>query len=201
MLDNSLNRITLCGHPAGRPRFSHMARDGACYVFPLAVERLSGTADVLNVAAFREMLKALPLADESRLRVVGEVRSFNNHSGRGPKLVITVQALEMHFTAAGFENRAELAGTVCKPPVFRRTPMGREICDVMLAVNRPGGRSDYIPCILWGLLAEDAAAWPVGTEVALTGRLQSRRYVKNENGVPVEKTAFEVSAVAADKWP
>ncbi len=199
MSENSQNHITLCGHPAGRPRFSHMSRDGACYLFPLAVDRLSGTADVLNIAALRETLKTLPLDDGSRLRVDGGIRSFNNHSGRGPKLVIPVQALALRFTDAAFENRAELTGSVCKPPVFRRTPMGREICDVMLAVNRPGGRSDYIPCILWGLLAKEAAAWPVGTEAAMLGRLQSRRYVKNENGLPVEKTAFEVSVVDAQK--
>ena len=92
----------------------------------------------------------------------------------------------------------ELCGALCKEPTFRTTPMGREICDLMLAVNRRYGRSDYLPCIAWGSHARTAALWPVGTRVSLTGRIQSRRYTKATESGPEERIAFEVSAVSAD---
>ena len=92
-------------------------------------------------------------------------------------------------------NRVELSGTICKEPTYRRTPMGREICDLMLAVNRNYGRSDYLPCIAWGAGAAEAREWEVGRRVSLVGRLQSRQYIKVENGESLEKTAFEVSVV------
>ena len=87
----------------------------------------------------------------------------------------------------------ELTGALCKKPTYRRTPMGREICDLMLAVNRRYGRSDYLPCIAWGIGASEAREWEVGQKISLVGRLQSRKYIKQEEGVSVEKTAFEVS--------
>ena len=198
-MDNSSNFIRLCGSPTGRPQFSHMTHEGAVYVFPLTVERLSGTEDVINVEALRDELKNVELTGGENLAVTGEVCSFNNRSGKGPKLVITVRARTMEFTDAEHDNVAELTGTICKTPVFRRTPMGREICDIMLAVNRKAGRSDYIPCIAWGQLAEEAREWSVGTEVDILGRLQSRRYIKNENDLPVEKVAYEVSVVNIKK--
>lgn len=186
--------IRICGVLAGRPEFSHAGREGAYYKFPLAVRRLSGTDDVINVIAHEELMRALEPDETQRLRVWGEVRSFNNR-GAGPKLVISVLARSMEFTDDDFENCVMLSGTLCKPPNLRRTPMGREICDLMLAVNRRYGRSDYIPCIAWGIAARNASQWDVGTVIALAGRLQSRVYIKNENDEVQEKTAFEVSAV------
>ena len=200
-MDRTNDMIRLCGVIAGRPELSHVGRDGPYYKFPLAIQRLSGTEDVINILLEERKLRELEVEILPRLQVTGEVRSFNNRSGEGPRLVITVLARELQFTEEEFENTVELIGCLCKEPTLRRTPMGREICDLMLAVNRNYGRSDYLPCITWGAVARRAAAWPVGTRVRLTGRLQSRAYIKMVGDTPVEKTAFEISAVSAEEVP
>ena len=112
--------------------------------------------------------------------------------------VISVLAETMTLCSAAHDNRAELLGTICRAPVYRRTPLGREICDVMLAVNRPYRRADYLPCILWGRTAQEAAELPVGTQLALTGRLQSREYIKMLGTTAERRTAYEISAISAE---
>ncbi len=189
------NRIRLCGNVTGRPVLSHAVRNEVYYRFPLSVQRLSGTEDILNVLTEQRQLDALSVSGGSRLFISGEVRSFNNRSGIGPKLVISVLAREMQFTDGEFENVVTLSGALCKAPVLRRTPMGREICDLMLAVNRPYGRSDYLPCIAWGAVALSAGRLTVGAEVSLTGRLQSRSYIKILDSTPVERVAYEISVL------
>ncbi len=195
-MDRSNNTVRLRGDVTEPPRFSHMGRLGPYYTFPLSVERLSGTRDVLNVVCTQADAQIVSPGD--RLLVEGEVRTYNNRSGTGSRLVITVLARQLNPSDGEYENIVELYGALCKPPVYRTTPMGREICDVMLAVNRRYGRSDYLPCIVWGLAAVRAAEWRVGDAVRLTGRLQSRRYVKVVEGEPTERVAFEVSAVTAE---
>jgi single-strand DNA-binding protein len=192
-LEKTTNFVELRGVLAGRPELSHSSRNEEYYTFPLEVERLSGTPDTVNIVVRRELAEQQPIEEKARIYVRGELRSFNNKSGVGNKLIITVFAHEIQFTDEADFNSVQLTGTLCKPPNFRKTPMGREICDMMLAVNRRYGRSDYLPCIAWGRLAEEAAAWTVGTEVSLIGRIQSRKYLKTENDVQIEKTAFEVS--------
>lgn len=200
-MERSNNNIRLCGTLAGRPEYSHTSMDERFYKFPLSVQRLSGTEDVLNVLAAEKQLASLEAEERNRLFVSGEVRSYNNRSGVGAKLVISVLAREMYLTDADFENTVRLSGTLCRDPVLRRTPMGREICDMMLAVNRRFGRSDYLPCIAWGSAARAAARLGTGSRLSLTGRLQSRAYIKVEGDISVEKTAYEVSAmtIAADE--
>ena len=192
-LERTNDAVELCGEIVGRPELSHIGRDGEYYKFPLSVMRLSGTEDVVNISAARGLLEELEIEDRGRLRVLGEVRSFNNRSGVGPKLIISVLARQMEFTDGDYLNIVKLTGTLCKAPTLRRTPMGREICDMMLAVNRPYGRSDYLPCIAWGALAREAGTLQVGDQISLTGRLQSRAYIKMVDGEPVEKTAYEIS--------
>jgi primosomal replication protein N len=200
-ITRSNNSIELIGTLAGAPMFSHSAAEIEYYTFPLEVLRLSGTADVLNIIAPKNVLNenALNAAEEDnnlpeRIKVCGEVRTFNNRNGEGAKLIISILAKELVFTSEDERNAAELSGVLCKPPNFRRTPMGREICDLMLAVNRRYGRSDYIPCIAWGRAAVIASEWQVGHRVSLLGRLQSRKYNKLlDSGETIEKTAFEVS--------
>ena len=198
-MDRANDTVRLCGVLAGRPVYSHTGRDGVYYKFPLAVRRLSGTEDTLNILVSEELMDRLEVETAPRLLVTGEVRSYNNRSGVGPRLVITVLARELSFTDEDFDNAVALTGTLCRAPSLRRTPMGREISDMMLAVPRAFQRSDYIPCIAWGAVARRAAAWPVGAEVSVTGRLQSRAYIKLEDDVPVEKTAFEISCVTAER--
>lgn len=177
------------------PRFSHQSREERFYRFSLDVSRLSGTVDTIQVIARSGLLEALEPGGGSKLCVAGELRSFNNKSGVGPRLVITVFARELWFDDGEDENVIELRGALCKPPNLRVTPLGREICDLMLAVRRRYGRSDYLPCIAWGNCARAAARWDVGAAVWLTGRIQSRAYLKTENGETVEKTAYEVSVI------
>ena len=195
-MDRTNDAVELCGEIVGKPELSHTARDGEYFKFPLAIERLSGTLDIVNVVVSRQMMESLEVEPLPRLRVLGEVRSFNNRSGIGPKLVITVLAKHMEFTDDGYANSVLITGSLCKDPNLRRTPMGREICDMMIAVNRPYGRSDYLPCIAWGSLAREAACWHVGDQVKLSGRLQSRTYIKLLDGQAVEKTAYEISISA-----
>lgn len=189
------NYTKLCGAMAGAPVYSHSSRGQEFYSFPLEVQRLSGNTDVLNITVRREQLDRLPAGEEERLCVTGELRTFNNRRGVGAKLVISVFAKELDFAGEGEEdtNLVRLTGTLCKEPNLRTTPMGRDICDLMVAVNRRYGRSDYLPCICWGVKAREAALWPVGTVVRLEGRVQSRNYIKVTEEGPVEKTAFEVS--------
>lgn len=198
MEENFLNnRVELCGAVESEPVFSHESRGIRFYTFPLLAERLSGTEDRLNVLV-RERELPLPCAPGETLWLVGELRSYNNRSGQGSRLVITVLARELYACPGGRENRAELRGTVCREPVLRSTPRGREICDLMLAVNRRYGRSDYIPCIVWGGQGRNAARCAVGTRLAVTGRIQSRKYVKILNGSSEERTAFELSCTEVE---
>ncbi|MDR1131824.1 MAG: single-stranded DNA-binding protein [Oscillospiraceae bacterium] len=188
------NLTRLCGNVNGRPVFSHYGRSRKFYVFPLSVPRLSGAEDVINIVCGEEQLKALEPDSSTMLKVTGELRSYNNKSGVGNRLLIFVYANEMTLCEAAPENLISLRGTLCKRPVLRTTPLGREICDILIAVNRPFGRSDYLPCISWGQNAREAARWSIGDMIELEGRVQSRNYVKSAEGRQVCKTAFEVSS-------
>ena len=178
------NRALLCGTVAGEPVLSHENHGVSYDVFPLSVPRLSGAEDRLNVVAARPLLTDCPLAPGDRVEVQGEVRSFNNRTGPGSRP-----------TRAEPANCLELSGVLCKSPILRRTPLGREICDLMLAVNRKYGRADYLPCIAWGTLAQRCGGLHVGDGVKLEGRLQSRSYQKVVDGVTQDRTAFEVSVM------
>ena len=162
----------------------------------LSVQRLSGQCDDLPVIVPRQLLRACPLGRGDAAAVTGQLRSFNNRRGPGAKLVITVFARDIAPCDEPYDrNLILLSGTLCKPPNLRTTPMGRDICDLMLAVNRHYGRSDYLPCITWGARACETALWDVGTRVSLEGRLQSRSYIKVLDTGAVERTAFEVSVL------
>ncbi len=193
------NFARLIGVMSAPPAFSHASRGESFYTFALDVARLSGTTDTINIVARSELLSAVEACDTEKLCITGELRSFNNKSGEGAKLVITVFAKEILPCDENDLNLICLTGTLCKPPNLRVTPMGRDICDLMLAVNRKYGRSDYLPCITWGLKAREASYWDTGTTVSLEGRIQSRRYIKLIGGEAVEKTAFEVSVTEIEE--
>lgn len=190
------NVVELCGIVAEKPAFSHKSKDEEYLIFPMEVERLSGVIDRINILARRELLEDLTLESRGKLYVHGEMRSFNNKTGKGNRLVITVFARELLFSDDEDENKVFLNGVLCKPPNLRKTPMGREICDLMLAVGRRYGRSDYLPCIAWGQNAAISGEWDVGTAVELKGRVQSRNYIKIEDGVSIQKTAYEISIMS-----
>ena len=188
------NKIVLRGQAAGEPALSHRNHGVDYYVAPLRVPRLSGVDDVLNIVTANPD-PALWAAGQW-VSVQGEVRSYNNRSGQGSKLVITVLARSAQpDTVEEGENRLVLSGALCRKPVVRRTPLGREICDILLAVNRPYGRADYLPCIAWGSLAAHCGELDVGNRLRLEGRLQSRQYHKLIDGEQVARTAFEISVM------
>ena len=193
------NIVRLVGTAAGRPCLSHESRGEAFYRLPLTVRRLSGAEDELPLLLRRGLLEKLELREADKLCVSGELRSFNNRSGEGARLVISVFARALQFCEGEDENSVLLRGALCRPPTLRRTPMGRDICDLMLAVNRPYGRSDYLPCICWGPLAREISLCPTGTALQLAGRFQSRPYIKMTAEGPVEKVAYEVSAAEIDR--
>ena len=197
-MENTANRITLTGTLASLPEYSHQNHERKFFRFLLSVDRLSGTEDLLPVLAAEDVLAQADLFAGERFTIEGQIRSFNNRAPEGRRLIISVYADTLTTTDQPAQNDVSLTGSVCKPPIYRRTPLGREICDVMLAVNRPYRRADYLPCILWGRTAQEAAELPVGTQLALTGRLQSREYIKMLGTTAERRTAYEISAISAE---
>jgi len=191
------NRAVLCGHVLGAPQFSHENHGRKFFKFSLEVERLSGAVDTLPILAGEDILEKCGITDGDFIRIEGQIRSFNNRSPVGRRLILSVYAEEMACCHDGPENDILLQGALCKSPVLRRTPLGREICDVMLAVSRRYHRTDYIPCILWGRTARQAADLPAGTYLEVCGRLQSRQYIKVLEDGAEERTAYEVSVMDA----
>lgn len=190
-----LNTTELCGVVACEPVFSHENHGQEFYRFTLEVERLSGQSDRIEILALSSTLAAASVTNGARIRVLGQLRTYNNRSEGGRRLVISVLANIIAPWEGEARNVVKLNGTLCKPPILRRTPLGRSICDVMLAVNRRYGRSDYLPCIAWGQLAIQIGSMTVGSPLRLEGRIQSRIYSKVIDGQTEERTAYEVSVM------
>lgn len=196
-MEQHFNQVTLIGNPIGRPTYSHSNHGRNFYTFPLEVERLSGAVDRLQILASEELLESTMVDDGIALCVTGQIRSYNSHKPTGRRLIISVLAEAMELTDLPHDNRVSLLGNLCKPPIYRRTPLGREICDIMLAVNRSYRKADYLPCILWGNSARLAESYTVGTPLLLTGRLQSRDYIKVIDDHSEQRTAYEISAITS----
>ena len=196
-MEQHFNQITLIGNPIGRPAYSHSNHGRNFYAFPLEVKRLSGAMDRLQILASEERLEETPIGEGCSLCVTGQIRSYNSHKPGGRRLIISVLAETMELTDLPHDNRVSLLGNLCKPPVYRRTPLGREICDIMLAVNRNYRKADYLPCILWGNSARQAESYEVGTALLLTGRLQSREYIKVLENHSENRIAYEISAISS----
>ena len=193
MTTQTRNEVLLEGIALEAPALSHENHGTRFYRFPLQVPRLSGTPDTLPVLVPEALLTAVRLEDP--LRVRGQLRSFNNRSGVGNRLVLTVYAQAMEPGSGEPCNRILLSGALCKPPIFRRTPLGRSICDLVLAVPRSYGRADYLPVIAWGQVASQAAGLAVGDPLSLEGRIQSRVYRKVTDTGVEERVAYEVSVM------
>lgn len=190
------NRAKLCGQVLTEPVPSHVNHGESFFRFFLSVPRLSGQCDELPVIVSRQRLEQAPVRAGDTVSLAGQLRSFNNKSASGPRLVLSVFARQLVLCPESSPlNVIRLCGTVCKTPTFRRTPLGREICDVILAVNRRYERADYLPCIAWGAIAEKTAALPVGSPLALEGRIQSRSYTKVLAEGSCQRTAYEVSVM------
>lgn len=187
------NRILLRGHIGAPPVYSHESHGKTFYLAVLEVPRLSGAVDRLNLLLPEKLAGGILPGDG--VEVTGQVRSFNNRSGTGNRLVITVLVRTLKKAEGVPENQLRLQGNLCRQPVFRRTPLGREICDLMLAVSRGYGRTDYLPCIAWGSLAEAVSRMEVGSLLTVEGRLQSRSYIKVLPTGEEERVAYEVSVM------
>ena len=170
----------------------------------MAVPRLSGNADIIPITVSVRLLSINDLAIDSKITVEGQFRSYNSYENEKNRLVLTVFAKDIQFMEDQSEeieiskdvvsNEVILNGYICKKPIYRQTPFGREISDLLLAVNRAYNKSDYIPCIAWGRNARFCENIPVGTEVKIVGRVQSRTYEKKyDDGTVVTKVAYEVS--------
>lgn len=194
---NLANFAKVAGFVRGNLQQSHEIEGEKFYEFMVEVERLSKTADTIPVTVSERILAENFPKDGQFVEIVGEYRSYNKLVSEKSRLILHLFAKEIHCCDAPKQpvNEVRLVGFICKPPIYRRTPFEREICDVLLAINRTNNKkSDYIPCILWGRNARFVANQPVGSKVELTGRIQSRQYSKQlENGEKVEKTAYEVS--------
>jgi single-stranded DNA-binding protein len=193
------NQALLVGEAVTEPTFSHTSHGEDFFRIPVKSLRLSGAEDVVNVIAARTLLDRCPVRAGERISVTGEVRSYNNNSGVGSRLVITIFAQELTEDRWGEdENRLRLAGVLCRTPVYRRTPLGREIADLLLAVNRPYGRADYLPCIAWGRTAQLCQRLDTGSAIRLQGRFQSRAYTKVLEAGAVKRVAYEVSILTLE---
>lgn len=190
-MEQNQNYVELWGTVDGECVFSHENHAQRFYKFPLRVERLSGQCDLPIIVVSAQTAALLTVGEP--IRVIGQLRSFNNKSGQGSRLIITVFAQSIEPSDGTSFNRILLSGILCKPPTLRRTPLGRSICDVILAVNRHYGRADYLPCIAWGQIALQVAEMSVGDRLTLEGRVQSRTYTKLLDTGSEERTAFEVS--------
>ena len=194
-MENPNNKIVAAGRLEGALELSHEVMNEPFYTGTLAVRRLSGAVDRLPVTIPGKLMGFLPDDRGQLMLVSGQVRSYNKVVDGAGRLMVTLFVQGLQPTQDNDTlNRVALAGALCKPPVYRSTPFGREICDMMLAVNRAFGKSDYIPCIAWGRNAQYAARFGVGDRLRLTGRLQSREYQKLlENGEYLSRCAYEVS--------
>ena len=190
------NEVRLEGVVDSAPEYSHeIYGEGFCKLC-LKVPRLSDNFDSVILTISERMISDFDLYPGRFVQVEGQFRSYNNYSDEGNKLVLTVFVKRIFDMTEDFEspNSIYLNGYICKPPVYRTTPFGREICDVLVAVNRQYGKSDYIPCITWGRNAKFTGSLDVGTNIKLWGRIQSRDYKKKiSEDEFAEKTAFEVS--------
>ena len=197
-MEHMANTITVRGSLLQLPDYSHENHGRQFYRFTLEVPRLSGTADLLPVIVEKQILMDIDPTAGQMLTVTGQIRSHNQRSDGVRHLMIFIFADTITVEDGDPINEVLLEGPLCKEPVYRRTPLGREICDAMLAVPRAFHRADYLPCILWGRTAQEVAACHTRDCIRIYGRLQSRIYTKLTEDGPLEKTAYEISALTGE---
>ena len=194
------NQVTIMGQVASTFEFSHEVFGEGFYTMEVLVKRLSNSEDRIPVMISERLIDVTQDYVGEYIIVQGQFRSYNRHEEQKNRLVLSVFAREVSFVESDEDmdgvktNSIFLDGYICKSPVYRKTPLGREIADLLLAVNRPYGKSDYIPCICWGRNARFASSFEVGAHVHILGRVQSREYIKKLSDTETEKrTAYEGS--------
>ena len=199
------NQVTIAGEIMGGFTFSHDVFGEGFYMMDISVGRLSESKDIIPVMVSERLIDVKQDYTGAYVVIDGQFRSYNRQEESRTRLVLSVFAREIAFLEdlAGevHPNNIFLDGYVCKPPIYRKTPLGREIADVLLAVNRPYGKTDYIPCICWGRNARFADSFRVGEHIQLWGRIQSREYQKKISETEYEKrTAYEVSVCKLESF-
>lgn len=197
-MEHTTNSITVRGSLTSLPEYSHENHGRKFYRFTLEVPRLSGAIDLLPVIAEQPLVDALDPCAGSMLTVTGQVRSHNQRSDGVRHLLIFIFAASICVEDGEPLNDVVVEGPLCREPTFRRTPLGRDICDAMLAVPRAFRRADYLPCILWGRTAQEVSACHTRDCIRIYGRLQSRIYTKLTPEGAQERTAYEISALSAE---
>ena len=192
------NYLVLIGKIISDKTFSHEIYGESFYVFNLEVPRLSGNEDIIPITISERLIANFDLTIGRKVVIEGQFRSYNSYENEKNRLVLTVFAKDIidykEEQEENVSNEVVLNGYVCKKPIYRKTPFGREISDILLAVNRAYNKSDYIPCIAWGRNARFCENMEVGTEVKVVGRVQSRTYEKKfEDGTSETRVAYEVS--------
>ena len=199
------NHLVLVGKIVSEQKYSHEIYGEKFYSFNLEVIRLSSNSDIIPITVSERLLTDINLSIGKEVEVEGQFRSYNNYENERNRLILTVFAKEIKEVQLeenekdAVTNEVILVGYVCKKPIYRQTPFGREISDILLAVNRAYNKSDYIPCIAWGRNARFCQNIEVGTEVKLVGRVQSRMYEKKyEDGTVETRVAYEVSVASME---
>ena len=192
------NQVSIMGKIISGFTFSHEVFGEGFYMMDVSVQRLSDSSDVVPVMVSERLIDITQDYEGEYIQIYGQFRSYNRHEEKKNRLVLSVFAREVNFVEEEGDKvkstQIFLDGYICKTPVYRRTPLGREISDLLLAVNRPYGKSDYIPCICWGRNARFTAGFEIGGHVQVWGRIQSREYVKKLDEETTEKRiAYEVS--------
>lgn len=187
------NQVILKGRISSTPTFSHSVLGEGFYEFVLSVPRLSNEVDLLPITISERLLKELNYNEDIALE--GQLRSYNKIEGERSKLILTIFARNiLDAEEVNVSNQIAITGYICKEPIYRTTPFGREISDILVAVNRAYNKSDYLPCIAWGRNARFAGDLSVGEKIEITGRIQSRKYQKKLSETEIEtRTAYEVS--------
>ncbi len=198
-MEHTANTVAVRGELLGLPQFSHENHGKKFYRFTLEVARLSGNRDLLPVVAEESLLESMDLSGGAMLYIEGQIRSHNIRENGARRLLIFIFAQSIVCQDGEPMNQVLLQGPLCREPNYRRTPLGREICDVMLAVPRAFHRADYLPCILWGRTALEGAACHTSDWLCISGRLQSRKYTKQTPDGPQERMAYEISALSAQQ--
>ena len=196
-------QVTMMGEIVSAFQFSHEVFGEGFYMVELAVSRLSNYSDYIPLMVSERLIDTEQDYTGQFIRISGQFRSYNRHEEKKNRLVLSVFVRELEFLDEIDENEKTnqifLDGYICKEPIYRKTPLGREIADVLLAVNRSYGKSDYIPCICWGRNARFASGFTVGCHIQIVGRVQSREYVKRISEEEVEhRVAYEVSVSKVD---
>lgn len=202
------NYLTLVGKVTGEKKFSHEIYGERFYIFNIEIPRLSGVADIIPITISERLISEETLTEGQKLLVKGQFRSYNSYESEKNRLILTVFAKDVKVISEEEQSEEEnemtkkdvitnevvLIGYICKKPIYRQTPFGREIADILLAVNRAYNKSDYIPCIAWGRNARFCQNLEVGSQIKLVGRVQSRTYEKkHEDGSVETRVAYEVS--------